>query len=50
MLKFYIEKEDESEVDGYARIVEFENHEDLERYLSYNRGYIKQIKTLEGGE
>jgi hypothetical protein len=47
MLKFYIVKRDESKGDGYARIMEFDNHHDLEDYLSYNRAYIKEMKTLD---
>ena len=47
MLKFYIIKRDEREGDGYTRIMEFENHHDLEAFLAYNRNYIKEIKTLD---
>lgn len=47
MLKFYIVKEDEREGDGYTRIMEFENHHDLEDYLRYHRAYIKEMKTLD---
>jgi hypothetical protein len=47
MMKFYIEKEDEREGDGYARIMEFQNHHDLEAYLAYNRNHIKRMETLE---
>ena len=45
-LAFYIVKSDEREGDGYSRIMEFENHHDLEKYLSYNRGYITEMRTL----
>ena len=47
MLKFYIVKEDEREGDGYKRIVEFENHHELEDYLRYHRAYISEMKTLD---
>ena len=47
MLKFYIVKEDEREGDGYARIMEFETHHELEDYLRYHRAYIKEMKTLD---
>jgi hypothetical protein len=47
MLKFYILKRDEREGDGYARIMNFENHQELEDYLRYNRAYIMEIKTLD---
>lgn len=47
MLKFYIVKDDEREGDGYKRIVEFENHHELEDYLRYHRAYITEIKTLD---
>jgi hypothetical protein len=47
MLKFYIVKRAEREFDGYARIMEFENHHELEDYLRYNRAYITEIKTLD---
>jgi hypothetical protein len=47
MLKFYILKRDEWEGDGYARILTFETPADLEKYLSYNRGYILEMKTLD---
>ena len=47
MLKFYIIKEDEREGDGYKRIMEFENHHDLEDYLRYNRAYITEMQTLD---
>lgn len=46
-MKFYIEKEDEREGDGYARIIEFENHHDLEDYLRYHRAYITKMQTLD---
>jgi hypothetical protein len=47
MLKFYILKRDEREGDDYARIMNFENHQQLEDYLRYNRAYIMEIKTLD---
>jgi hypothetical protein len=47
MMKFYIVKRDEREGDGYKRIVEFENHHDLEDYLRYNRAYIEEMKSLD---
>jgi hypothetical protein len=47
MLKFYILKRDEWEGDGYARILTFETPEELEKYLSYNRAYILEMKTLD---
>jgi hypothetical protein len=50
MLKFYIEKEDEREGDGYARIMEFETHHDLEDFLRYNRAYITKMQTLDEDE
>lgn len=50
MMKFYIVKEDEREGDGYKRIVEFENHHDLEDYLRYHRAYITEMKTLDEDE
>jgi len=46
MLKFYIEKRDEWKGDGYKRIMEFENHHELEDYLRYNRAYITEMRTL----
>ena len=50
MMKFYIIKRDEREGDGYTRIMEFENHHDLEDYLRYNRAYIEEMKTLDEGD
>ena len=47
MLKFYILKRDEREGDGYARVMEFENHHDLEDYLRYHRAYIIEMQTLD---
>jgi hypothetical protein len=47
MLKFYIVKRDEWEGDGYARVMEFENHHDLEDYLRYHRAYIEEMETLD---
>jgi len=47
MLKFYIVKRDEWEGDGYKRIMEFENHHELEDYLRYHRDYIEEMKTLD---
>jgi hypothetical protein len=47
MLKFYIVKRAEREYDGYSRIMEFTDHNELERYLAYNRAYISEIKTLD---
>jgi hypothetical protein len=47
MLKFYIVKSDEREGDGYRRIMEFENHHDLEVYLRYHRAYITEMQTLD---
>lgn len=47
MMKFYIEKEDEREGDGYKRIMEFDNHHDLEDYLRYHRAYITEMRTLD---
>jgi hypothetical protein len=46
MLKFYIEKRSERGGDGFAGTMEFENHQELEQYLSYNRAYITKIRTL----
>jgi hypothetical protein len=50
MLKFYIVKTDEfndqfSKARGF--IVTFDSHEDLEKFLAYNRAQIKEIKTLD---
>jgi hypothetical protein len=50
MLKFYIVKREEREGDGYGRIVEFESPSDLERFLSYHRGYIESMETLGADE
>jgi hypothetical protein len=47
MLKFYILKRDEREGDGYARVMEFMNHHDLEAFLAYNRNYIIEMQTLD---
>jgi hypothetical protein len=49
-MKFYIVKRDEREGDGYAQIMEFMNHHDLEAYLAYNRNYITEMKTLDEDE
>jgi hypothetical protein len=49
-MKFYIVKRDEREGDGFSRIMEFEYPEDLEHFLSYHRGYIEKIKTLDEDE
>jgi len=46
MLKFYIVKRAEREGDGYARTMEFENHQELLEYLQYNRAYITEMRTL----
>ena len=48
-MKFYIIKRDEREGDGYKRIMEFQNHHDLEAYLAYNRNYIEEMRTLDEG-
>ena len=47
MLKFYIVKDAEREYDGYRRIMEFADHNELEQYLAYNRAYISEIKSLD---
>jgi hypothetical protein len=48
MIKFYIEKRSERGGDGFAGHIEFENHHELEQYLSYNRAYIDVLRTLSG--
>ena len=50
MLKFYIVKRDEREGDGYSQIVHFDTPEQLEKFLSYNRGYIEKMQTLDEDE
>jgi hypothetical protein len=45
-LRFYIVKRDEREGDGYAQEMEFDSPQDLERYLSYNRGYIEKMQSI----
>lgn len=47
MLKFYIAKRDERGTGIYKQIMEFESHLDLEAYLSYNRAYIEEMRTLD---
>jgi hypothetical protein len=47
MLKFYILKRDEWEDKDSHAIIQFETVADLEAYLSYNRAYIKEMKTLD---
>jgi len=47
MLKFYVLKRDEWKKKDSHAIVEFETVADLEAYLSYNRSYIKEMKTLD---
>jgi hypothetical protein len=47
MMKFYIVKRDEREGDGYSRVMEFETPEELEKFLSYHRAYIEEMRTLE---
>jgi hypothetical protein len=46
MLKFYILKRDEWEDKDSHAIIQFETVADLEAYLSYNRAYIKEMKTV----
>jgi len=46
MLKFYVVKSDEREGDGYEGIVEFESVSQLETWLTYHRGYIKEMRTI----
>jgi hypothetical protein len=46
MLKFYVVKRDEREGDGYKGVVDFESAEQLERWLSYHRGYIEELRTI----
>lgn len=47
MLKFYIVKRDDFSKDARGFIVTFDTHEDLEKFLAYNRANIEQIKTLD---
>lgn len=50
MMRFYIVKRDERDGDGLNGVVEFDTVESLERFLSYNRGYIESMKTLDSKE
>jgi hypothetical protein len=45
-LRFYVVKRDEREGDGYKGVVDFESAEQLERWLSYHRGYIEELRTI----
>lgn len=45
-LRFYVVKRDEREGDGYKGVVDFESVEQLERWLSYHRGYIEELRTI----
>jgi hypothetical protein len=48
MIKIYVEKNNEivkGEID--RNIITFDNHKDLTRFLTYNEGYIIEIKTLD---
>jgi hypothetical protein len=47
MMKFYIVKKNERDGEYYPSIMEFENHNDLEDFIAYNRNYIKEMKTLD---
>ena len=50
MLKFYVKKRDESEGDGFTRIMEFDALSQFIRFAEYNRAYIEEIKTLDEDE
>lgn len=50
MLKFYVVKGDEREGDGFAQVMEFDTLSQFLRFADYNRNYINEIRTLEGGE
>jgi|LauGreDrversion4_2_1035121.scaffolds.fasta_scaffold425890_2 hypothetical protein len=47
MLKFYIVKRDDFTKNARGFIVTFDTHEDLEKFLAYNRANIEEIKTLD---
>lgn len=46
MLKFYVVKREERYGDGYEGVVEFESPAQLEKWLSYHRGYIEKMQTI----
>ena len=46
MIKFYVIKRDERFGDGYKGIVEFTDHNQLEKYIAYHRNYIEEMHTI----